>query len=153
MDVDVVLSLLGVRNERLNEELTENAGDRLNLNVLGSTGLNPFPGLGPGLVQGQKATLSTSLDQLVGLGHELGTGGQQPGVADLSLVEDILDGNIFGKVKGGELRRRVVRGGRREGSRLDEGSTSEVVVEDGLAISFENRLGGHDDCIGERGEV
>lgn len=36
-------------------------------------------------------------------------------------------------------------GRRRERSRLNDGGASEVVVEDGLAISFEDRFSGH--CV------
>ena len=39
-------------------------------------------------------------------------------------------------------------GGGRERSRLDDGSASEVVVEDGLSVSLENGFGGH--CDEER---
>lgn len=143
MNVDVVLSFLRVGNERLNQELTENASDGLNLDVLSGASLNPFPSLSPGLVQSEETALATSLDQLVGLSNELSTGGQQPRVGHLGLVEDILDGTVFREVERGETSGRVVSGGRRKRSRLDDGGTSEVVVEDGLAISLENRLGGH----------
>ena len=34
-------------------------------------------------------------------------------------------------------------GGGRERSRLDDGSASEVVVEDGLSVSLEDGFGGH----------
>lgn len=134
-----------MRDERLDQELTQDTGDGLNLDVLGGTSLNPLSGLSPGLVQGEETALASSLDQLVGLSDELGTGRQQPRVGDLSLVEDILDGGVFGEVDGGKTRGRVVGGRGRERSRLDDGGTSEVVVEDGLAISLEDRLGGHDE--------
>lgn len=39
-------------------------------------------------------------------------------------------------------------GGGRERSRLDDGSASEVVVEDGLSVSLEDGFGGH--CDEER---
>lgn len=145
VDVDVVLSFLRVRNEGLDKELTEDTSDGLNLNVLRGTSLNPFPGLGPSLVETEKTALTTALDQLVGFGDELGAGSQEPRVGNLSLVEDILHSKVVGEVDGGESGRRVVGGGGRERSRLDDGSASEVVVEDGLSIGLENGLGGH--CV------
>jgi hypothetical protein len=143
VDVDVVFGLLGVGDEGLDEELTKDTSDGLNLDILAGTSLNPLASLGPGLVQSEETALTTSLDQLVGFGDELGAGSQQPRVEDLGLVEDVLDGGIFGEVEGGQTRRRVVSGGGRQRSRLNDGGTSEVVVEDGLAIGFEDRLGGH----------
>jgi hypothetical protein len=144
VNVDVVLSLLGVRHEGLNEELTQDTGDSLNLDVLGGTGLNPLTGLSPGLVQGEETALASALDQLIGLSDKLGAGDQEPRVGDLSLVKDILDGLVIGEVKGGETSGRVVCGGGRERSGLDDGSPSKMVVEDGLAVGLENRFGGHD---------
>jgi hypothetical protein len=85
-DVDVVLSVLRVGNERLDEELTKNTDDVLNLLGLRGTLSNPSPGLGPGLVEGQETALASPLDQLVGLRDELGAGLEQPGVGDLGLV-------------------------------------------------------------------
>jgi hypothetical protein len=148
VDVDVVLSLLRVGNERLNQELAKNTGDSLNLDLLASTSLNPLSGLGPGLVQSEQTTLTPSLNQLIWLSDELGAGSQQPRVDNLRLVQDILHSGVFREVDGGKSGRRVVGGGRRERSRLDDRSPGEVVVEDGLAISFENRLGGYDDRNG-----
>lgn len=134
-------------NEGLNEELTENTGDVLDLDLLGGTSLNPLPGLSPGLVQGQQTALASTLDQLIGLRDELGVGVQQPRVGDLGLVEDILDGLVFREVEGGEPSGRVVCRRRRKRSRLDDRGTSEVVVEDGLAVGLEDGLGGHDVCM------
>jgi len=37
-----------------------------------------------------------------------------------------------------------VRSSGSEGSRLDDGCASEVVVEDGLAVGLENRFGRHE---------
>ena len=98
VDVNVVLGLLRVRDERFNEELAENASDGLNLDVLCGTSLNPLLSFLPGLVQSEKAGLSSPLDQLVWFGDKLGPGGQEPWVDDLSLVKDILHGSVFGEV-------------------------------------------------------
>jgi hypothetical protein len=138
VDADVGLSFLSVGNHGLNEEVTENTNDVLNLDILASAGLNPLTSLSPGLVQGKQTALTTALDQLIGLRDELGAGGKQPWVVDLSLVKDILGGLILGEVKGGQTRRRVVCGGARERRGLDNGGTSEVVVEDGLAVGLED---------------
>lgn len=143
VDVDVVFSLLRVRNEGLDEELTEDTSDGLNLDFLCSTSLNPFPSLSPGLVETKETALSTALDQLVGFGNELGAGSEEPRVGDLSLVKDILHSKVVGEVERGESGRRVVGGGGRERSRLDDGSASEVVVEDGLSVGLENGLSRH----------
>ena len=98
MNVDVVFSVLGVGDKRLDQELTKDTSDSLNLDILGSTSLNPFPGLSPSLVQAEKTALASTLDQLVWFGDKLGPGGQEPRVDDLSLVEDILHGSVFGEV-------------------------------------------------------
>lgn len=143
MDVDIVFSLLRVRDEGLNEELTENTSDSLNLDFLCGTSLNPFPSLSPGLVETKETALATALDQLVGFGDKFGAGSEEPRVGDLSLVKDILHSKVVGEVDGGESGRRVVGGGGRKRSRLDDGSTSEVVVEDGLSIGLENGLSRH----------
>lgn len=136
-----------MRHEGLDQELAEDTSDGLNLYILSGTSLNPVPGLGPGLVQGEQTALTPALDQLIGFGDELSAGGQEPREGDLSLVEDILNGLVIGEVKGGEAGRRVVCCGGREGSRLDHLGASEVVVEDGLAVGLENRFGGHDVMI------
>lgn len=143
MDVDVVFGLLRVRNEGLDEELTEDTSDGLNLDFLCSTSLNPFPSLSPSLVETKKTALATALDQLVGFGNELGAGSEEPRIGDLSLVKNILHSKVVGEVEGGESGRRVVGGGGRERSRLDDGSASEVVVEDGLSVGLENGLSRH----------
>lgn len=153
VNVDVVFGLLGVRHERLNQELAENTGDGLNLDILSGTSLNPVPGLSPGLVQGEQTALTPTLDQLIGFGDELGAGGQKPREGDLRLVEDILDGLVIGEVKGGEAGRRVVCSGGRERSRLDDRGASEVVVEDGLAVGLEDRFGGHDVMMVIKGKM
>jgi hypothetical protein len=144
VDVNVVFSLLGVRNEGLNQELTEDTSDGLNLDILGGTCLNPLTGLSPGLVEGEQTALTPTLDQLIGLRNELGTGGEEPRESDLSLVEDILHSLVLREVQRGQTSRRVVCCGGRERGRLDNGSASEVEVEDGLAVGLENRFGGHD---------
>lgn len=147
-----------MRHEGLDQELAEDTSDGLDLYILSGTGLNPVPGLSPGLVQGEQTALTPTLDQLIGFGDELSAGGQEPREGDLSLVEDILDGLVIGEVKGGEAGRRVVCCGGRERSRLDHLGASEVVVEDGLAVGLEDRFGGHDvmielreRCVRERG--
>jgi hypothetical protein len=142
-----------VGHEGLNKELTQNTGDGLNEDLLGGAGLNPLTSLSPGLVQGEETALATALDQLVGLSNELGAGDQQPWVGNLGLVEDILDALVFGEVEGGETSGRVVCRGSRERSRLDHRGAGEVVVEDGLTIGLENRLGGHDCDVYVKGEL
>lgn len=148
VDVDVVLGILRVRDERLNEELSQNTLCGLNLLLLTSTLSNPGLGLGPGLVEGQQTALSSTLDELIGLCDELGTALEQPRVGDLGLVQDVLDIGVLGEVKRGQSGRSIVLGGSRERAGLDGGSTGEVVVENGLAIGLENRLGGHVALIG-----
>lgn len=80
---------------------------------------------------------------MVGFGDKLGAGSEEPRVGDLSLVKDILHGKVVGEVERGESGRRVVGGGGRERSRLDDGSASEVVIEDGLSVGLENGLSRH----------
>ena len=143
VDVDVIFSLLGVGNKGLNEELPQKALDGLDLLLLAGTRSNPLSGLWPCLVQAQEATLASSLDQLVGLCDEPGALSEQPRVCVLSLLQDTLDGSVFGEVDGSKLGGWVMRGGSGKGRGLDRGRPREVVVEDGLAISFEDRLCGH----------
>jgi hypothetical protein len=143
VDVDVVLGVLGVRHERLDQELSQDTIDSLDSLGLAGTLLNPSSGLSPGLVQGQKAALASSLDELIGLCDELGARLVQPGVLDLGLVKDILGRVLGAEVERAELGVRVVVGGWGERSGLDDGSSGKVVVEDGLAIGFEDRLCGH----------
>lgn len=128
-------------NHRLNQEVTKDTNDVLNLNVLASAGLNPLTGLGPSLVQSKQTALTTTLDQLIGLSNELSTGSEEPWVGNLSLVKDILNGLVFREVERGETRRRVVCSGRWQRRRLNDGGASKVIVEDGLAVGLEDRLG------------
>lgn len=115
----------------------------LNLLGLSCALLDPLAGLGPGLVEGQQAALASPLDQLVGLCDELGAILEQPRVGDLGLVQNVLDSLVLREVQRGEPGRRVVGGRGRQRGGLDDGSPGEVVVEDGLAVGLENRLGGH----------
>lgn len=86
MNINIVLGLLGVRDEGLDEELAQNARDGLDLDILGGASFDPLLGFGPGFIQRKETGLSSSLDQLVGFGDEFGTGDQQPRVGNLSLV-------------------------------------------------------------------
>lgn len=138
-----------MRNEGFDQELAENTSDGLNLNVLSSTSFNPLLGLRPRLVQGQETALAASLDQLVGFGDKLGTGSQQPRIDDLGLIEDILDGGIFGEVERGEPGSGIVSCGGRKRRGFDDRGASEVIIEDGLSIGLEDGLGGHDGRLGD----
>lgn len=115
------------------------------LDLLDLAGALSDPGLGlrPSLVQGQETALASPLDQLVGLRDEADTVLEQPGVCDLRLVQDILDALVLREAERSQPRGWVVLRwlGQRRG--LDDGGASEVVVEDSLAISLENGLGGH----------
>lgn len=132
-----------MRHKGLDQELSQDTVNSLDSLLLAGTLLNPSSGLGPGLVQGQKTALASSLDELVGLCDKLGTGLEQPGVLDLGLVEDVLGRGIRGEVEGAQLGMGVVSAGSGQRSGLDDGGSGEVVVEDGLAIGFEDRLCGH----------
>lgn len=132
-----------MRNKGFHEELTKDTSDTLNLDILGGASFDPFLGLGPGLIESEETALSSPLDQLVWFGDELGAGSEKPWVDDLGLTEDILDRSVFREVKGGESGRRVVSGGGRERSWFDNGSTSEVIIEDGLAVGLEDGFSGH----------
>lgn len=59
-------------------------------------------------------------------------------VCDFSLVKNGRDVLVFGKVKRGEFRRGVVFGRGRESVGFDYRGVSEVVVDDGFVIGFEN---------------
>lgn len=67
----------------------------------------------------------------------------QPWVGVLDLVEHSIDILIFWEVDGSKLGWRVVYASGLQRSWLDDWGTSEVVVEDGLAISFEDGFGRH----------
>lgn len=143
LNADVVLSLLGVRHEWLDQKPPEHTVDSLHPLGLARTLCDPVPRLLPGLVEGEKTALASSLDQLIRLRDELGVLLQQPWILDLGLVEDGLDFSIFGEVYRGESRRGIVGCGRRQRSGLDDWSASEVVVEDGLAVGLEDGFGRH----------
>lgn len=108
VDVDVVLGVLRVRHKGLDEEVPEDADDGLYLLLLARPLGYPCSGFGPGLVEGEQATLAAALDELVGLCDEAGSGSEQPRVGGLCLVEDGLDGGVRREVERGELRGRVV---------------------------------------------
>lgn len=150
VDVDVVLGLLGVGNERLDEE-----SPQVSLNVLDLLDLvcargNPLLRLLPGSVKLQEPRLASPLDELIGLRDELGTGGEEERIGGLGGIEDALDVVAVGEGDGSELRRRVVDSLCGERSGLDDGRASEVVVEDGLAVGLEDGLGGHCEVCGEK---
>lgn len=130
-----------MRNERLDEELSQDAAGVLNLLHLASTLSNPGLGFGPGLVEAQKTALATALDELIGLCDELGAILEQPRVGDLGLVEDVLNVGVLWESQSSESGRSIVLGRHSKGARLDGWSPGEVVVEDGLAVGLEDRLG------------
>jgi hypothetical protein len=143
VDVDVVLGVLGVRDERLNEEMSQDASGVLNLLLLQGTLSNPSTSLSPSLVKSQETSLATTLDELIGLCNELGTILEEPREAQLSLVENSVDIVIVVEVQRGESGRRVVLGGLGKRARLDDIGAGEVVVDDGLAIGLVDSLCGH----------
>jgi len=67
-----------MRNEGLDNEVIQDAGDNFDLALLIHALLNPLHNFGPGLVNSQQARLSSALDQLVGLDDKLRL--EQPGV-------------------------------------------------------------------------
>jgi hypothetical protein len=71
VDTDVVLGLLGMREERLEDERVECSRDLFNLTRLSGTLLDPFSGDLVVLVDAEETGLSSTLDQLIGLGDEL----------------------------------------------------------------------------------
>ena len=125
----------------LDQELPQDTVDSLDTLLLSGPRLDPLPRLGPRLVQREQAALASPLDELIWLCDELGTGGQQPWVCGLGLVEHALDVLIGGEVQRCELGGGVVCGRRGQGSGLDDRRAGEVVVEDGLAVGLEDRLG------------
>ncbi len=132
-------------NKRLNKKLSEDTAGVLNLLLRASTLSNPGLGLGPGLVEGEETALATTLNELIGLCDELGAVLEEPREGDLGLVEDVLDVGVLGEVQRRKSGRGVVLGRLRKRAGLDSGSPGEVVVEDGLAVGLEDRLGGH--CV------
>ena len=125
----------------LNQKLSEHTSHSLDFLVLASPSLNPGSCLGPSLVQGQQATLPSPLDQLIWLCDEFCAGGKEPWVSGLGLVQNGLYRLVFREIEGGQFWRRVVDTRRLQRSRLDEGSASKVVVENGLAVGLENGFG------------
>lgn len=143
VDVNVILRVGGVRHKWFDKELPEHTRNVLDLLFLSGSCCDPFSGFWPGLVQGQETSLASSLDQLIWLGNQFHAWCLEPGKCALDLVEDGIDVLIFWEVDRGELGWRVVYAGRLQRSWLDHWGTGEVVVEDGLAISFEDRFGRH----------
>ena len=82
---------------------------------------------------------------MIRLSDELGTALEKPGVGDLGLVEHSIDISVLREIERRESWRRVVRCRLGERAGLDHWRTSEVVVDDGLAVGLGNRLGGHCD--------
>jgi len=143
VDVDVVLCVLGVRHEWLDEEVPKDTIDGFDPLGLASPRLHPLTSLSPRLVQSQQAALASPLDQLVWLRNEPGTSGQQPRIGGLGGIEHALDVGISSEVQRCQLGRRIVGCGSRQRGRLNDGGTSEVVVEDGLAVGLVDRFGRH----------
>ena len=71
VDTDVVFGLLRVGQERLEDERVERSRHLFDLARLAGTLLDPFSGDLVVLVDAQETGLSSSLDQLIGLGDEL----------------------------------------------------------------------------------
>ena len=72
VDTDIVLGVGGMRTERLDDERVEGTGSTLDFLWLTSPSLDPRSSLFPFLVQTQESSLSSSLDELIGLTDELG---------------------------------------------------------------------------------
>lgn len=156
-----------MRYEGLDEEVTKNSLHMLYFLRFCGALSNPSLGLGPGLVQSQKTTLASSLNQLIWFRllirqswplqkdvsvydtrtlrityYELCAALEEPGICDLGLVKNVVDIDIIGEMERGKSGGRIVLGlGQR--TRLNDRSTSKMVVEDGLPVGLVNRLGGH----------
>ena len=102
IDVDVVFGILWMWYERLDQELSQDAFDALDLLWLACAGLDPFSGFRPSFVESKESALSTALDQLIWLSHELGTWSQQPGICDFGLVKHIPRGCVFREIERGQ---------------------------------------------------
>lgn len=71
VDADVVLSLSRMRAERLNDEGVKSTGGLLNRHGFAGPLLDPSASLLPALVEAKETSLSSSLNKLIGLAHEL----------------------------------------------------------------------------------
>lgn len=98
IDVDVIFRVGRMRDERLDQKLSQDTLYGFHLLSLPSAGFYPGSSFLPSLVQGQQAAFATTLDQLVGLCNELGPSGQQPWVGGLGLIEDRRNGVVFGEI-------------------------------------------------------
>ena len=136
-----------MRHKRLDQKVPQDAVDGLYSLLLLCAWLNPRPRLGPRLVQGQETALASPLDQLIRLRDEFGAGNEQPRVLGLCGIEHPLHVCVLGEIERGELGGRVVGGRLWQRRWLDERCSCEVVIEDGLAVGLENRLGGHDERV------
>ena len=88
-----------MRHKRLNQEISKDALNVLNLLRLPGSLSNPSPRLRPGLVQSEQTALASALDELIRLRDELDTGLEEPWVCDLGLVENGIDVGILGEVQ------------------------------------------------------
>jgi hypothetical protein len=145
VDVNIVFCAGRMRDEGFHQELSQNTLNSFHLLELSRLGLNPCACFGPGLIQSQQSTLASSFDQLIWFCNELGARLQEPRVCGLGLIENRCDCGIFGEMKGSEFRGRVMLRRGWERCRLDHWSSGKVIVEDGLAISFENGFCSHGD--------
>ena len=143
VDVDVILRLLRMRHEGLHEEIPQHALDVLHLLCLVRPRLNPLLRFWPCGIELEETGLASPLDELVGLCYELGAWLQEEWVFGFGGIEHAFDVVAVLEVDCGEFGGWVVCGLRRKGSRFDDWSAGEVVVEDGFAVGFEDRFGGH----------
>lgn len=109
IDIDVIFLLALVRHKWLDQEVPENSLHTLDINLLGCTLLNPFPGLRPSLVQGQQPQLPSPLDQLIWFGNESSSGSEEKWVCGLRCIENSNGVTIWGEVEVSKLWRGVVR--------------------------------------------
>lgn len=72
VDANIVFGLGRVRSERLNDEGVESTGGLLNGHRLACTPLDPFASDLPILVEAEEASLSSSLNQLIGFADKFG---------------------------------------------------------------------------------
>jgi hypothetical protein len=141
-DADVVLGVGRMGQERLDEEGCQRAGDVLDLAGLASSGDDPLLGIGPILVEGEQASLAASLDQLIGLGDELGGAiagpGRDEGVVGLDRLRLVVPEQLD------QLGRGLGGGGMGQLQlRMDGLDSRQPIREEQLCIVLGDRLGRH----------
>ena len=95
ININVIFSFLRMRDEWLNQEISEDTLHRLHLLSLASSFLDPLAAFRPRFVDCQETTLASSFDQLIWFGDPFSVWSKQPWILCFGFVEDRFRGFVF----------------------------------------------------------